>query len=179
MSEIGRYFLPGDGEEPRIFEVTPGEDGRLVVKSPEGNVYEVDAFSPGPGQLQMLVGDKSVEVDLRETAQGLLVQLDDVEFAVDVVNERQRRMRAASGKGAGAASPELTSPMAGKVVKILVEVGQAVEEGQPMVVVEAMKMENDLKAHRAGVVATIAVESGQAVEIGDLLLTIEDDGGGE
>ena len=174
MSEFGRYFLPGDGEEPRIFEVAPGANGRLKVTSPEGNVYEVDAFSPGPGQLQMLVGDKSVDVDIRETEQGLMVQLQDVDFAIDVVNERQRRMRAASGKGSGAATPELTSPMAGKVVKVLAEVGQAVAAGDPLVVVEAMKMENDLKAHRDGVIGEIAVQAGVAVEIGDLLLTIQD-----
>ncbi len=157
MSERARYFLPGDEEDDRVFEVVP-VDGLLRVTTPEGNV---------------------VDVDVVETDQGLAVYVDDQRFDLDVLSERERRMRTATGGRGGAASPELTSPMAGKVVKILAQAGATVEEGDPLVVVEAMKMENDLKAHRAGVVATIAVESGQAVEIGDLLLTIEDDGDGE
>ncbi len=178
MSERARYFLPGDEEDDRVFEVVP-VDGLLRVTTPEGNVVDVDAFSPGPGQLHLLWGQRSVDVDVVETDQGLAVYVDDQRFDLDVLSERERRMRTATGGRGGAASPELTSPMAGKVVKILAQAGATVEEGDPLVVVEAMKMENDLKAHRAGVVATIAVESGQAVEIGDLLLTIEDDGDGE
>jgi biotin carboxyl carrier protein len=174
MTQTRRYFISREGEEPRVFEVTAGEAGVLRIIDGGGNVVEVDAFSPGPGQLHLLIDGRSRDVDVLQTGAGLVVQVEDRSFSVDVVNERERRMRAATGRQGAMASPELTSPMAGKVVKILARPGQVVEEGQPLVVVEAMKMENDLKAHRPGVIGDVGVTTGQAVEIGDVLLRIEE-----
>lgn len=68
---------------------------------------------------------------------------------------------------------EITAPMPGKVVRVLVEAGQAVEAGAGLVVVEAMKMQNELKAPRAGAVVSIDVAAGDTVEAGALLAVIE------
>ena len=78
----------------------------------------------------------------------------------------------AGGKGS-AGKAMLTSPMPGKVVKLLVGEGQEVEAGQGVIVVEAMKMENELKSAVAGKVKEIFVEEGQVVESGAKLLLVE------
>jgi biotin carboxyl carrier protein len=70
-------------------------------------------------------------------------------------------------------SAEITAPMPGKVVRVLVEAGQAVEAGAGLVVVEAMKMQNELKAPRAGAVVSIDVAAGDTVEAGAILAVIE------
>ena len=74
---------------------------------------------------------------------------------------------------AGAAPQRLVAPMPGKVVRVLVKTGDAVHARQPLVVVEAMKMENELRASRDGTVAEIHVREGQSVEAGALLIVIQ------
>ena len=76
--------------------------------------------------------------------------------------------------GAGSQSMELRAPMPGKVLEILVEEGQSVEEGDAMLVLEAMKMENVLRAGTAGVVSTIGVKEGSAVEKEAVLISMAD-----
>jgi biotin carboxyl carrier protein len=83
---------------------------------------------------------------------------------------RRRRARAILGAGNGA--QRVVAPMPGKVVKVLVAVGDAVEPRQGLVVVEAMKMENELTATRAGTVTEVAVSEGTSVEAGRLLVAI-------
>ena len=72
-----------------------------------------------------------------------------------------------------AGGKNVMSPMPGRVVKLLVQVGDEVTPGQPAVIIEAMKMENDLRAGEAGKVASIHCKVGDSVESGALLVTIE------
>ena len=86
------------------------------------------------------------------------------------------RPRRSAGAGAGAAiagSGKITVPMQGTIVKVLVEVGQAVEAGQPVCVLEAMKMENSITADKAGTVSEVKVSPGQSVGTGDIVVVIE------
>ena len=85
---------------------------------------------------------------------------------------RPRRAAAAAGGGA-AGSGRVTVPMQGTIVKVLVEVGQAVEAGQPVCVLEAMKMENNIAADKSGTVSEIKVSPGQSVGSGDVIVVIE------
>ena len=175
MSDRRQYTVfNGDGEE-RVWEVETLADGSYRVWTPDGETLDVDAFSVGDNQLNFLCGRQSVEAAFVDGDQVMQVQIAAERHQIEVLNDRERRMRAVGGGGAAADNPELVSPMAGKVVKVVAEAGQSVDSGDPMVVVEAMKMENDLKAHRPGVVATIGVAEGDAVEIGDVLVTIEDE----
>jgi acetyl-CoA/propionyl-CoA carboxylase biotin carboxyl carrier protein len=84
---------------------------------------------------------------------------------------KPRRVAATSGGGA-AGSGDVTVPMQGTIVKVLVEVGQQVEVGQGVVVLEAMKMENQIAAEKAGTVKEIKVQPGQTVGGGDVVATI-------
>jgi len=77
-------------------------------------------------------------------------------------------------EGAGAQAMELRAPMPGKVLEILVQEGQSVEEGEAMLVLEAMKMENVLRARTSGVVSSIGVETGAAVEKETVLISMAD-----
>jgi acetyl-CoA/propionyl-CoA/long-chain acyl-CoA carboxylase, biotin carboxylase, biotin carboxyl carrier protein len=84
-----------------------------------------------------------------------------------------KRERAAGGGGASAAGPTLSSPLQGSVFKVAVEKGAEVEEGALICVIEAMKMENEITAHRAGKVTELAVQEGDSINSGDPIATIE------
>lgn len=88
-------------------------------------------------------------------------------------DERSAAIRAMAGESAVETARTLVAPMPGLVVRVEVVVGQAVRAGEGVVVVEAMKMENELKAPGDGVVASIEVNEGQTVEKGALLLVLE------
>ncbi|MDQ3738432.1 MAG: carbamoyl phosphate synthase, partial [Actinomycetota bacterium] len=89
--------------------------------------------------------------------------------------QRRAARRAAAGGGGGAAgSGQVTVPMQGTIVKVLVEVDQHVEAGQPVVLLEAMKMENQINADRSGTITEIKVQAGQTVGGGDVVIVIGD-----
>ena len=94
-------------------------------------------------------------------------------FTADAVDERTRAIREMTGGADDAADKTILAPMPGLVLKVEVEVGQAVRAGQGVVVVEAMKMENELKAPADGVVASIFVQPGQTVDKGAVLIVLE------
>lgn len=92
-------------------------------------------------------------------------------FRAEVLDERAARVRRLSGPAAGpAGAPALKAPMPGLVVRVEVDGGQAVEAGAPVVIVEAMKMENELRAVAAGTVSKVRVAAGDAVEKGQVLV---------
>jgi biotin carboxyl carrier protein len=84
-------------------------------------------------------------------------------------------MKSVLGGAAGVAKPELASPMAGKVILVRVAEGDRVEEGQALVIIEAMKMENELRALAPATVREVRVAAGDVVNPGDVLLTFEFD----
>jgi pyruvate carboxylase subunit B len=94
-------------------------------------------------------------------------------FTVDAVDERTRAIREMTGAGDDVADKTIVAPMPGLVLKVEVEVGQAVKAGQGVVIVEAMKMENELKAPADGVVAKILVQERQTVDKGATLIVLE------
>ena len=93
---------------------------------------------------------------------------------VEVIDERTRHIRSLTGAGQKGSGPTtLKAPMPGLVVRVAVEAGAKVEAGSPLVVLEAMKMENELRATAAGVVKGVTVKAGQAVEKGQVLVEFE------
>ncbi len=113
-----------------------------------------------------------VEVDGRRF--GVKVWLPDAPVATASSAKRSAKPKPAGGSTGGSGGDgTITAPMQGTIVKVLVEAGQTVAEGDSLLVLEAMKMENSINAERAGTVKEIKVEPGQTVSAGDTLLTIE------
>ena len=95
-------------------------------------------------------------------------------FEVEALDERTRAIRELSGAAAAASGPApLVAPMPGLIVRVNVQAGDAVQPGQGLVVMEAMKMENELRAQSAGTVRNVLVTPGTAVEKGALLIELE------
>ena len=137
----------------------------------DGHPLEVDVVDTGREFLNLLIAGRSHEVGLAKQATGYTVVLADDVLRVELVEGA--RDAGAPPRKVAAGPLKVTAPMPGKVVRVLVETGQEVASGQGLVVMEAMKMENELKASRAGRIHDVAVREGQAVETGAVLATIE------
>jgi len=98
-----------------------------------------------------------------------LVQLPESAVVVSLDGKR----RQGAGRSSGAGGERVVAPMPGRILRVLVAVGDTVEAGSPLVVIEAMKMENALSATRAGTVREVAVTEGLSVEAGRLLVQVE------
>ena len=124
-----------------------------------------------PGVYSVLLDGRSVEVRAIATGEGLRLELDGKSFTAEMTDPRDRRQRSAAALATG--RQKVVAPMPGKVVRVLVREGDAVEVGQGLVVVEAMKMQNEMKAGRAGQVLEVRARGGDTVAAGDTLVVIE------
>jgi biotin carboxyl carrier protein len=125
---------------------------------------------PEPGVYSILLGGRSYDAFVTESAAGLVVSIDGRRFEVVVRDPRQWSRKDAGQSGEGVQT--IASPMPGKVVRVLARAGDKVEAGQGIVVVEAMKMQNEMKADRAGSVLTIPTKEGATVAAGEVLATV-------
>ncbi|MFN3201695.1 MAG: biotin/lipoyl-containing protein [Bradymonadia bacterium] len=118
----------------------------------------------GATEIHVVIGHRSLA--LRRGARGdrTHVTCEGFDQVVQVVDPKTMRRRLATGAGGSSGEQLISSPMPGKVVAVLVEPGQTVEAGQGVVIVEAMKMENELRAEEAGVVISVEVSAGDLVE---------------
>jgi pyruvate carboxylase subunit B len=133
------------------------------------------ATVPGTALRHLLIDDRSVPLIARhgEKEGRWELTIQGERLSALAVDERTRAIRAMTGAVDEAAEKTVSAPMPGLVVRVQVEPGQRVAAGQGVIIVEAMKMENELKAPADGIVASIAVAAGQTVEKGALLLTFE------
>ena len=173
-----RYFAKlqparAGAPEGETREITVREEGGRLLITLDGHSHEVDALRLDGPSLGLLLDGRSFAADFEERGDQVKVLLEGSVFPVEILDERRLRMRAASGKLRGDGPQQIVAPMPGKVVRILVKVGDEVKEGQGLVVVEAMKMENELKALRAGKVKELFVVEGVAVEGGARLCLVE------
>jgi biotin carboxyl carrier protein len=144
----------------------------------DGRHYDVEVRSSSPGEYLLKSGDHVYKCRV-ESKQGVVAGIGTFEVMVrsqnyDVTVTDPKRLRsgqAAASHHAGAA--EIVSPMPGKIVRVLVEAGAEVEVGAGIIVVEAMKMQNEMKAPKAGVVVSINAAEGATVNAGDVLAVIE------
>jgi biotin carboxyl carrier protein len=152
-------------------EVTRRHGSFLV--SVDGRQREVDVSEVG-GVLSLLIGSQSYEV----VAAGSTVHVDGVPVEVAIVADRPSWARGTSGtfgQGSGTVDgpQRIAAPMPGKIVKLLVKPGDPVAPRQGLVVVEAMKMENELRAVAAGTVKEVRAVEGTTVEAGAILVIVE------
>jgi biotin carboxyl carrier protein len=161
-----RYYVTVDGE---TFEVDLS--GEVPTVDGESLAAELTR-SPGTPTIHLLANGRShTLVASRRDRHGWDLHLDGERYAAEVVDERTRAIQAMTGQGQGPRGPKpVMAPMPGLVVRVAVSPGDRVEAGQSVVIMEAMKMENDLKAEGAGVVESVAAVPGQAVEKGMVLV---------
>jgi biotin carboxyl carrier protein len=128
---------------------------------------KVDVLEVEPGVYSVILDGCSYEV----AATGSEIEIGGKRFLVEVEDPRKWNPAGSSRRAEGRES--IKAPMPGKVVRILVATGDEVTAGQGVVVLEAMKMQNEMKAPRAGRVSSVAVKEHEAVNAGSVLLTIE------
>lgn len=170
MSTYVALLDRGAREEP--VEVRPLGPGLYEVKL-RGKVHVVDAFRHDYGTLSLIVDTASYSamLDWRDTH--VNVRLRHAVIPLEILGEQKLRLRRATGTFRVEGRQVVSSPMAGKVVKVLVAAGDEVRRGQGLVVVEAMKMENELRSPKDGRVVELAVAEGQAVEANAKLCAVE------
>jgi biotin carboxyl carrier protein len=156
---------------------------KLVSIEPEGIRYEADA--PIHAELSDIEGSpvRMVKLDthvyrvVAEKRQGrgkYTLWVDGYRFETEALDERTRSIRDLSAAAAGPMGPApIIAPMPGLIVRVNVSVGDRVEAGEGLVVMEAMKMENELRATAAGIVKSVEISPGTAVEKGTLLVALE------
>jgi biotin carboxyl carrier protein len=158
-----------NGAEHSIEILAPAPECRFRTGGPE---REAQVETPEPGVYSVLLNGRSYEARVEERPGApLVVVLDGYRFEIEVRDPR-RWSRQSSGRG-DAGIQRVMAPMPGKVVRVLAVPGEAVEAGQGLVVVEAMKMQNELKAVRAGKVVSVHAKEGATVAAGDVLVTVE------
>jgi biotin carboxyl carrier protein len=166
-----RYFVTVNG---RTYEVELGGSQAVRV---DGRALsaELRAVPGTPVKHLLLDGRSYTLIATRANGAGWALHLDGQRLEVEAVDERTRAIREMTGHSAPARGPKpVRAPMPGLVVRIEVEAGQHVQPGQGVAVIEAMKMENELRADGAGVVARVLVAAGQAVEKGAVLVEFEE-----
>lgn len=146
-------------------------DGRFLV-SVDGRESTIDVARIDAHTLSLLIGLSSQEVTVAadRVSGGLGVAVGGVPMSVTLNGRRRWGRKDEAGSGGG--PQRLVAPMPGKIIRVLAKVGEAVRRRQPLVVIEAMKMENELRAASDGVVTELVVQQGQSVDAGALLLVI-------
>ena len=164
-----KYFVDVDGE--RIEVVVEGD---VVSAGGASLSAHLEAVEGTPIRL-LTIGDVVHRVVVRrEEGKGrYTLSMDGWRFAVEALDERTRAIRDLAGAAAPPTGPvPLRAPMPGLIVRVLVKPGDTVKAGQGMIVMEAMKMENELRATAPGTVATVPVAPGTAVEKGVVLVEL-------
>ena len=165
-----RYVATIDGAEQELeIEELTGHSLRIRLGEEQ---FDVDIRPTGHTSFSILVGDRAFDFDVVRQSEELVVASRGSATRV-TLQDAARRVRGTAARDHGDGKAELKAMMPGRVVNLLVKVGDAVAANQGVVVVEEMKMENEIKSPKAGTVIAIKVTPGQTVEKGDLLVVIE------
>jgi biotin carboxyl carrier protein len=167
------YVAAIDGEEREV-DITETAPGRYQL-TVNGKKIEVDAQEVSPTTLHFLLDNHAYNIEIEHDKKGgenLLVRGQVLH--VETLDLRTMRLRRSQVHATGVGGPAtISSPMPGKIVAVLVKEGQEVTEGQGLIVVEAMKMENELRAPKAGKITRLSAKEGTAVDSGATLCVID------
>jgi pyruvate carboxylase subunit B len=155
--------------------VSIGSDGIFYETEPAVHAELSDIEGSPVRMVKIGTNVYRVVVQKRQGRGRYTLWVDGYRFETEALDERTRAIRDLSAASAGPVGPApIVAPMPGLIVRVSVNVGDKVEAGQGIVVMEAMKMENELRATGAGVVKSIEVAPGTAVEKGALLVALEE-----
>lgn len=162
-------YISSIGDEQFVIEIN--QDNQVMVN---GQLVEVDMQQMLDTTMHSIILDgQSHDVRMNEGEEVYVVQLSGEIFEVVVEDERTRRLAGLrSGPGTGTGEVIIKAPMPGVVVEVLVGPGQPVEPGEVLVILESMKMQNELKSPRAGQVHAVRVSAGDKVDPEAILMTI-------
>jgi biotin carboxyl carrier protein len=167
---IVKYIALVKGEEIPVEITREGKSYRLTIKDKS---FTVDAFQPRTQTLSLLIEGKSYEAGLVRNENRFTVYLYNDTIELELLDARRYRavdeVRAFSVSG----PLKIQAPMPGKIVKVAVKEQAVVEEGDSLLTMEAMKMQNELKAPRSGTVSRIEVREGEAVSMSQVLVILE------
>lgn len=155
----------------RMREVEIAREGRRLSGTLDGRPVEADAVEVSPGIYSILKDGAAFELRVERAAAGLTVVVAGRRLEARVLDPRQwqgRRGGAVEAEG----RQQITAPMPGKVVRVLVRQGEKVEAGRGLLVVEAMKMQNEIRSPKTGTVERLLVTDGQAVNAGDVVAVV-------
>ena len=155
-------------------EIQIRDDGERVFAELDGRSYELEAHESADGFLLTHNGTIfNCRVEGRpQSGNPIEIIVGTNEYLVTLTDPK--RLRSAASAGAqGDAAARIIAPMPGKVVRVMVEAGAIVAAGDGLIVVEAMKMQNEIKAPKAGTVITLNIQTGATVNGGDVLAVIE------
>ncbi len=174
---IYKFAVELDGSEREVtLEPLDGGKWRMVVGG-RTRLIEARRLAEGTRATTWSIvpegGGAVTVVDVDGNAPDLNVTVNNLTVPVKVVDARRKLAGAAAARPQQSGPTAIKSPMPGKVVKLLVKPGDAVKSGQGVAIVEAMKMENELRAPRDGRIKDVVVKEGQPVEGGQTLATIE------
>jgi acetyl/propionyl-CoA carboxylase alpha subunit len=162
-----RYFVTVAGETLEL-AVERCADGSYRVRSPDGRELTVSSLASRAGVHTLSIAGQVLEVQQRDGE----VKLARERFTVHAQSERERASARPTG-GDARGSREVIAPMPGRILTVACAPGQAVQKGTPLIVMEAMKMQNELCAKADHVVRAVHVASGDSVERGALLIELE------
>jgi biotin carboxyl carrier protein len=145
-------------------------DGRWSCRL-DGRYFEIDAILVRADVLSLRIESTAYEIKLERVANDLRLWVGSKPFAVDIRDPRSLRGRARAVEDHG--PKKITAAMPGKVVRLLVREGDDVEPGRSIAVVEAMKMQNELKSPKKGIVRKLLVDEGDTVNAGEVLAIVD------
>ena len=165
-----KYLVRVDGKEHEI--VVDADGVRIGDEHIAARVTDIEGT---PVRLLTIGNEVHRMVVRRGATRGeYSMWLDDFRFPVEAFDERTLAIRQLAGSTAGPTGPApVRAPMPGMIVRVTVQVGDQVQSGQGLIVMEAMKMENELRATGAGTVKRVLAVPGTAVDKGALLLELE------
>ena len=162
------YDVSIDGKNHRL-ELNRS-DGRWTCRL-EGREVEVDAVLARPDVLSLRIGNQAYEIKCERVGSELHLWVGSVRFAAEVRDPRSLRGRTRAADDHG--PKKLIAPMPGKVVRVLAREGEIVDSGAGILVVEAMKMQNEIKSPKKGTIQKVLVREGAPVNAGDVLAIVE------
>ena len=155
------------------YEIEFTRDGDLVNASVGGRTYSLEATEPETGVFLIKNSNKVTEATVSgQPGKPFQVRIGSNEYDIKIVDPKRLR-GSATGDDNGDGTSEIKTAMPGKVVRIIAPVGTAVEKGDGVIVVEAMKMQNEMRSPRNGVVTAIRASEGDNVNAGEILAVIE------
>ena len=160
-----------DGSVDRVVELERSNAGWVI--SVDGRRLDADVLEVAPHTLSILLAGRSHEIRLFPLPDGKLEIHDGLQtFTAEVADPRAWRGRRHGGAQAEGRQ-QVAAPMPGKVVRVLAKAGDKVEAGQGLVVVEAMKMQNEIRSPKSGIVERVLAREGQPVNAGEVLVWVD------